>query len=104
MAILRATCPANLGKSIPLQSHSFCYPATWLCLANRPASRPAQAQSDVPAIKEVARELEVDEGTVRRWLASGELPYTGYDIKGRYLIARSDLNEFVRRRTQKKPD
>ncbi len=62
------------------------------------------AQSDVLTIKEVARELEVDERTVRRWLASGELPYTGYDIKGRYLIARSDLNEFVRKRTQKKPD
>ena len=61
------------------------------------------AQSnDVLTIKEVARELEVDERTVRRWLASGELPYTGYDIKGRYLIARSDLNEFVRKRTQKR--
>lgn len=58
--------------------------------------------SDVLTIKEVARELEVDERTVRRWLASGELPYTGYDIKGRYLISRSDLNEFVRKRTQKR--
>lgn len=58
--------------------------------------------SDVLTIKEVARELEVDERTVRRWLASGELPYTGYDIKGRYLISRTDLNEFVRKRTQKR--
>lgn len=41
-------------------------------------------------IKQVAQELGVDERTVRRWIANGELPYVGFDIRGRYLIARTD--------------
>ncbi len=53
-------------------------------------------------IKQVASELGVDEKTVRRWIKSGQLPYVGYDIRGRYLVARSDLDEFVRKRTQPK--
>ena len=55
-------------------------------------------------IKQVASELEVDERTVRRWIKSGQLPYVGYDIKGRYLVARSDLDEFVKKRTQPHSD
>jgi excisionase family DNA binding protein len=57
-------------------------------------------QTEKLTIKQVARELEVDERTVRRWIKSGELPYAGFDIRGRYLIARSALDEFVRRRTE----
>ncbi len=51
-------------------------------------------------IKQAARELEVDERTVRRWIKSGKLKHAGYDIRGRYLIARADLDEFVKRRTE----
>jgi len=51
-------------------------------------------------IKQVASELEVDERTVRRWIKSGQLPYVGYDIRGRYLVTRADVDEFVKRRTQ----
>ncbi len=53
-------------------------------------------------IKQIAQELGVDERTVRRWIANGELPYVGFDIRGRYLIARTDLDEFVRKRTEKR--
>jgi excisionase family DNA binding protein len=51
-------------------------------------------------IKQVSSELGVDERTVRRWIKSGQLPYVGYDIRGRYLVARSDLDAFVKKRTQ----
>lgn len=58
------------------------------------------AQTDKLTIKDVARELEVDERTVRRWVKSGELPHAGFDIKGRYLIDRAALSEFVQRRSE----
>lgn len=58
------------------------------------------AQSDKLTIKEVARELEVDERTVRRWIKNKDLPYAGFDIRGRYLVYRTDLDDFVKRRTQ----
>ena len=51
-------------------------------------------------IKQAARELEVDERTVRRWIKSGQLRTVGYDIRGRYLVARADLDDFVRRRRE----
>jgi excisionase family DNA binding protein len=60
------------------------------------------AKVDKLTIKQVAQELGVDERTVRRWIANGELPYVGFDIRGRYLIARTDLDEFVRKRTEKR--
>lgn len=60
------------------------------------------AQVEKLTIKQVAQELGVDERTVRRWIANGELPYVGFDIRGRYLIARADLDEFVRKRTEKR--
>ena len=60
------------------------------------------AQAEKLTIKQVAQELGVDERTVRRWIANGELPYVGFDIRGRYLIARPDLDEFVRKRTEKR--
>jgi excisionase family DNA binding protein len=50
-------------------------------------------------IKQVASSLGVDERTVRRWIKSGQLPYVGYDIRGRYLVSRSDLEAFVAKRT-----
>jgi excisionase family DNA binding protein len=50
-------------------------------------------------IKQVANEVGVDERTVRRWIKSGQLPYVGYDIHGRYLVARSDLDAYIAKRT-----
>ncbi len=58
------------------------------------------AQTDRLTIKQVASSLGVDERTVRRWIKSGQLPYIGYDIRGRYLVSRADLDEFVKKRTQ----
>ena len=56
--------------------------------------------SDVLTIRQVARELDLDERTIRRAIKSGELLHVGFDLKGRYLISRSDLNDFIRRRRQ----
>ncbi|MGH2495389.1 MAG: helix-turn-helix domain-containing protein [Ktedonobacteraceae bacterium] len=44
-------------------------------------------------IKDVARLMEVDEKTVRRWIKNGELHATK-DIFGRYQITHSDLEVF----------
>lgn len=48
-------------------------------------------------IKQVTRELNVDDKTVRRWIKSGQLKATR-DIVGRYTILRSDLNSFIEQR------
>jgi excisionase family DNA binding protein len=48
-------------------------------------------------IKQITRELNVDDKTVRRWIKSGQLKATR-DIVGRYSILRSDLNKFVEQR------
>jgi excisionase family DNA binding protein len=57
-------------------------------------------QASKLTIKDVARELDVDERSVRRWLKKGELKHVGFDIRGRYLIARDDLDAFVKQRTE----
>ncbi len=56
--------------------------------------------SDELTIIDVARDLEVNEKTVRRWIKSGELRATK-DILGRYRIAKADLDSFVRRRRER---
>jgi excisionase family DNA binding protein len=48
-------------------------------------------------IKGVARIMEVDEKTVRRWIKNGEL-YATKDIFGRYQISHSDLDSFKEQR------
>ena len=48
-------------------------------------------------IKQVTRELDVDDKTVRRWIKSGQLRATR-DIVGRYTISRADLDRFVEKR------
>ncbi len=53
--------------------------------------------TDYLSITDVARELGVNDRTVRRWIKAGELHATR-DIVGRYRISRVDLDEFVRRR------
>jgi excisionase family DNA binding protein len=69
-------------------------------LCKSPVGVGSMSQSDKLTIKEVARELEVDERTVRRWIKNKDLPYAGFDIRGRYLVYRADLDDFVKRRTQ----
>lgn len=54
-------------------------------------------------IKQVANELEVDEKTVRRWIKTGELK-ARLDVVGRYRISRSDLDDFITRRTRQRYD
>jgi excisionase family DNA binding protein len=54
-------------------------------------------------IRDVVRELDVNEKTVRRWISNGELRATR-DIVGRYRISRADLEDFRRRRMQKFSD
>lgn len=51
-------------------------------------------------IKDVARRMEVDEKTVRRWIKNGELQ-ASKDIFGRYQIARSDLDTFIEHRRRR---
>ncbi|MBV9228522.1 MAG: helix-turn-helix domain-containing protein [Chloroflexi bacterium] len=51
-------------------------------------------------IRDVVIEMGVNEKTVRRWIQNGELHATK-DIFGRYQIKRSDLNDFIRRRTER---
>lgn len=55
-------------------------------------------EEDEPlTIKQVTRELNVDDNTVRRWIKSGQLRATR-DIVGRYTISRADLDRFVEQR------
>ncbi len=54
-------------------------------------------------ITDVARELGVNDRTVRRWIKSGELHATR-DIVGRYRISRADLEDFRRRRMERFSD
>lgn len=55
-------------------------------------------EEDEPlTIKQVTRELNVDDKTVRRWIKSGQLRATR-DIVGRYTISRADLDRFVEQR------
>lgn len=51
-------------------------------------------------IKQVARELEVDDKTVRRWIKSGQLK-AEQNFVGRYTILRADLDAFIEARKKK---
>ncbi len=52
-------------------------------------------------IKQVARELDVDEKTVRRWIKAGQLK-AEQNFVGRYTILRADLDTFVEERKQRR--
>jgi excisionase family DNA binding protein len=54
-------------------------------------------EDEMLTIKQVTRELNVDDKTVRRWIKSGQLK-ASRDIVGRYTILRSDLDKFVEQR------
>jgi excisionase family DNA binding protein len=51
-------------------------------------------------IRDIVRELDVNDKTVRRWIQNGELKATR-DILGRYRITREDFEDFLRRRREK---
>ncbi len=51
-------------------------------------------------IKDVARAMEVDEKTVRRWIKNGELQAVK-DIFGRYQISPPDLEAFREHRRRR---
>ena len=55
------------------------------------------SNEETVTIKQITRELNVDDKTVRRWIKSGQLKATR-DIVGRYSIRRSDLDKFVEQR------
>jgi excisionase family DNA binding protein len=54
------------------------------------------SQDDMLTVKEVAKELRVDQKTVRRWIDRGEL--VAIDIGREYRIRRSALDDFISRR------
>lgn len=58
------------------------------------------AEEETLTIKQITRELDVDDKTVRRWIKGGQLQATR-DIVGHYAISRSELNRFVTERRQK---
>lgn len=59
-------------------------------------------QEDMLTVEEVAKELRVDQKTVRRWIQRGEL--VAIDIGREYRIRRSSLNDFISRRETDKRD
>lgn len=54
-------------------------------------------------IRDVVKEFDVNEKTVRRWIQSGELHATR-DIVGRYRISRIDLEDFRQKRMKRYND
>jgi excisionase family DNA binding protein len=53
-------------------------------------------------VEEVAKELRVDQKTVRRWIQRGEL--VAIDIGREYRIRRSALDDFIVRRQTDRRD
>jgi len=60
------------------------------------------SQDDMLTVEEVAKELRVDQKTVRRWIQRGEL--VAIDIGREYRIRRSALDDFISRRQTDKRD
>jgi excisionase family DNA binding protein len=58
------------------------------------------SNEELLTIRDVVKELDVNEKTVRRWIQSGELVAIR-DIVGRYRISRTDLEDFRQRRMKK---
>ena len=61
------------------------------------------SDEELLTIRDVVKEFDVNEKTVRRWIQSGELNATR-DVVGRYRIARADLEDFRQRRMKKYND
>ncbi len=60
------------------------------------------SQDDMLTVEDVAKELRVDQKTVRRWIQRGEL--VAIDIGREYRIRRTALNDFISRRETDKRD
>jgi excisionase family DNA binding protein len=54
--------------------------------------RPSDKHKGVLTVEEIAEDLRVSEGTVRRWIRSGKLPAFGL---GQYRIRRADYEKFL---------
>lgn len=57
-------------------------------------------------VKQVARRINVDEATVRRWIQAGTLRAVnvGGRLRPEYRIRPSDLDDFISNRETDKPD
>ena len=60
------------------------------------------SQDDMLTVEDVAKELRVDQKTVRRWIQRGEL--VAIDIGREYRIRRTALDDFISRRQTDKRD
>ena len=54
--------------------------------------RPSDKGKEVVTVEEIAEDLRVSEGTVRRWIRQGKLPAFGL---GQYRIRRTDYEKFL---------
>ena len=54
--------------------------------------RPSDKDKGVLTVEEIAEDLRISEGTVRRWIRSGKLPAFGL---GQYRIRRADYEQFL---------
>ncbi|MGZ3611442.1 MAG: helix-turn-helix domain-containing protein [Ktedonobacteraceae bacterium] len=54
--------------------------------------RPSDKDKGVLTVEEIAEDLRVSAGTVRRWIRSGKLPAFGL---GQYRIRRADYEKFL---------
>ena len=54
--------------------------------------RPSDKDKGVLTVEEIAEDLRVSEGTVRRWIRNGKLPAFGL---GQYRIRRVDYEKFL---------
>lgn len=53
---------------------------------------PSDKKKEVLTVEEIAEDLRVSEGTVRRWIRGGKLPAFGL---GQYRIRRADYEKFL---------
>jgi len=60
-------------------------------------------EEELLTIRDVVKEFDVNEKTVRRWIQSGELNATR-DIVGRYRISREHLEDFRQKRMKRYSD
>ncbi|HYB00945.1 MAG TPA: helix-turn-helix domain-containing protein [Ktedonobacteraceae bacterium] len=54
--------------------------------------RPSDKDKEVLTVEEIAEDLRISEGTVRRWIRQGRLPAFGL---GQYRIRRADYEKFL---------
>jgi excisionase family DNA binding protein len=54
--------------------------------------RPSDKDKEVLTVEEIAEDLRVSAGTIRRWIRQGKLPAFGL---GQYRIRRADYEKFL---------